>query len=55
VLRRAGSRNLNADLKLLRRFDELHMELPFAGNRMLHRLLVQESFKVGRLQVATLM
>jgi putative transposase len=45
----------DADLKLMRRIDELHMELPFAGSRMLQGLLVQEGFKVGRLHVATLM
>ncbi|KAA8609545.1 integrase [Salipiger aestuarii] len=45
----------NADLKLMRRIDKLHMEFPFAGSRMLRGLLVQEGFKVRRLQVATLM
>jgi putative transposase len=45
----------DADLKLMRRIDELHMELPFAGSRMLQGLLVQEGFKVGRLHVETLM
>jgi putative transposase len=45
----------DADLKLMRRIDELHMELPFAGSRMLQGLLVQEGFRVGRLHVATLM
>ena len=29
---------------------KLHMELPFAGSRMLQGLLVHEGFKVGRLQ-----
>ena len=45
----------DADLKLMRRIDELHMELPFAGSRMLQGLLVLEGFKIGRLHVATLM
>lgn len=45
----------DADLKLMHRIDKLHMELPFAGSRMLQGLLVQEGFKVGRLHVATLM
>ena len=45
----------DADLKLMHRIDKLHMELPFAGSRMLRGLLVQEGFKVGRLHVATLM
>jgi putative transposase len=45
----------DADLKLMHRIDKLHMELPFAGSRMLQGLLVQEGFTVGRLHVATLM
>ena len=45
----------DADLKLMHRIDKLHMELPFAGSRMLQGLLVQEGFKVGRLHVVTLM
>jgi putative transposase len=45
----------DADLKLMHRIDKLHMELPFAGSRMLQGLLVQEGFKVGRLHVTTLM
>jgi len=44
-----------ADLALMRRMDELHLEFPFAGSRMLRDLLVAESFTVGRLHVATLM
>ena len=44
-----------ADLTLMRRIDELHLELPFAGSRMLRDLLRQEGFKVGRKHVATLM
>jgi len=44
-----------ADLALMRRIDELHMEFPFAGSRMLKGLLRQEGFTVGRLHVATLM
>jgi len=43
------------DLKLMHRIDQLHMEFPFAGSRMLKGLLVQEGFTVGRLHVATLM
>jgi putative transposase len=43
------------DLKLMRRIDELHLEWPFAGSRMLRDLLRQEGFKVGRKHVATLM
>ena len=29
----------DADLKLMRRIDELHMEYPFAGSRMMKGLL----------------
>ncbi len=43
------------DLALKRRIDELHMDFPFAGSRMLKDLLCQEGFTVGRLHVATLM
>ncbi len=43
------------DLRLMRRIDELHMEFPFAGSRMMKGLLRQEGFTVGRLHVATLM
>ncbi len=42
-------------LTLMRRVDELHMDFPFAGSRMLKGLLRQEGFTVGRLHVATLM
>ena len=44
-----------ADLTLMRRMDELHLEFPFAGSRMLRDLLVAEGFAVGRLHVSTLM
>ena len=43
------------DIKLMRRIDELHLELPFAGARMLRDLLRQEGVHVGRKHVATLM
>ena len=42
-------------LALMRRIDELHLDYPFAGSRMLRDLLVAEGFRVGRLHVATLM
>lgn len=45
----------DSDLKLMHRIDQLHMEFPFAGSRMLKGLLAQEGFIVGRLHVATLM
>jgi len=43
------------DLRLMRRIDELHMEYPFAGSRMMKGLLRQEGFTAGRLRVATCM
>ena len=45
----------DVDLALMRRFDELHLEYPFAGSRMLKGLLQAEGHKVGRLHVSTLM
>ena len=44
-----------ADLKLMRAMDELHLEYPFAGSRMLRDMLCQDGFDVGRKHVATLM
>jgi putative transposase len=44
-----------ADLALMRRIDELHLDYPFAGSRMLQGLLIAEGHEVGRLHVATLM
>ena len=44
-----------ADLALMRRMDELHLDYPFAGSRMLRDLLTAEGFQVGRRHVATLM
>jgi putative transposase len=44
-----------ADLAIMRRMDELHLEFPFAGSRMLRDLLKQEGIEVGRRHVATLM
>ncbi len=46
---------LAADLALMRQIDELHLEFPFAGSRMLRDLLASEGIAVGRLHVATLM
>jgi putative transposase len=45
----------DADLALMRRIDELHLDYPFAGSRMLQGLLTGEGHQVGRLHVATLM
>ncbi|MBB6228308.1 putative transposase [Polymorphobacter multimanifer] len=44
-----------ADLAIMRRLDELHMDFPFAGSRMLRDLLAADGVKVGRLHVSTLM
>jgi putative transposase len=44
-----------ADLELMRRIDELHLEFPFAGARMLRRLLAADGSQVGRRHVKTLM
>lgn len=43
------------DLALMRRIDELHLDYPFAGSRMLQGLLIAEGHDVGRLHVRTLM
>ena len=43
------------DLALMRRLDQLHLEHPFAGSRMLRDLLRREGVEVGRRHVATLM
>ena len=42
-------------LALMRRIDELHVQYPFAGARMLRDLLRHEGYAIGRRQVATLM
>ena len=44
-----------ADLATMRRMDELHLDFPFAGSRMLRDLLRQEKITIGRRHVATLM
>jgi putative transposase len=44
-----------ADLATMRRIDELHLEFPFAGSRMLRDLLSEEGIRIGRCHVATLM
>ena len=44
-----------ADLALMRRMDELHLEFPFAGSRMLRDLLAAEGSEVGRRHVTSLM
>ncbi|MBD9520574.1 MULTISPECIES: IS3 family transposase [Ensifer] len=45
----------DGDLALMRRIDELHLDYPFAGSRMLQGLLKGEGLEAGRLHVATLM
>jgi putative transposase len=44
-----------ADLAIMRRIDELHLEYPFAGSRMLRDLLRGEGVEVGRGRVITMM
>lgn len=50
-----GAQVREVDQRLVRRIDELHLEFPFAGARMLARLLRRESHEVGRRRVRTLM
>ena len=44
-----------ADLAIMRQLDELHLEFPFAGARMLRGLLAARGSKTGRRHVKTLM
>jgi putative transposase len=44
-----------ADLAIMRRLDELHLNHPFAGSRMLRDLLRAEGIAIGRDRVITLM
>jgi putative transposase len=44
-----------ADLVLMRKIDELHLEHPFMGARMLRDQLLRQGFGVGRRHVRTLM
>jgi putative transposase len=43
------------DLLLMRKLDELHLNYPFAGSRMLRDLLRQQGVDAGRLHIGTLM
>jgi putative transposase len=43
------------DLAIMRRIDELHLEYPFAGSRMLRDLLRGEGIETGRQRVARMM
>ena len=44
-----------ADERLMRRIDVLHLDYPFAGSRMLRDMLGREGVTVGRRHVGTLM
>ena len=44
-----------ADLAVMRRIDELHLDYPFAGSRMLRNLLRGEGVEIGRQRVARMM
>jgi putative transposase len=44
-----------ADLALMRQIDELHLDYPFAGSRMLRDLLAQRGVRAGRRHLRTLM
>ena len=44
-----------ADLALMRQIDELHLQYPFAGSRMLRDLLRLSGASIGRKHVASLM
>ena len=37
-----------ADLAVMRRLDELHLEAPFAGSRMLRDMLRADGVEIGR-------
>jgi putative transposase len=43
------------DLLIMRRLDQLHLEFPFAGSRLLKGLLAAEGSQIGRRHVKTLM
>jgi putative transposase len=43
------------DLAVMRRIDQLHLDFPFAGSRMLRDFLRAEGVKIGRCRVITLM
>jgi putative transposase len=44
-----------SDLGVMRRIDELHLDFPFAGSRMLRDFLRAEGVEIGRCRVITLM
>ena len=44
-----------ADLRLMRRIDELHLEFPYYGARRLAQQLKREGWEIGRLHARSLM
>jgi putative transposase len=44
-----------AELAIMRRIDELHLDYPFAGSRMMRDLLRGEGIAIGRERVASMM
>ena len=46
---------LPANLAIMRRIDELHLECPFAGSKMLRDLLRGEGVMIGRDRVRIMM
>ena len=44
-----------AELWVMRKLDELHLEFPFAGSRMLRDLLSHQGLEEGRRHIRTLM
>ena len=51
----AGAPVSESDLKLMRCMDELHMQFPFAGSRMMRDLLNRQGHHIGRRHTRTLM
>ena len=45
----------SADLALMRKIDELHLEHPFMGSRMLRDQLARQGIRAGRRHIRTLM
>jgi len=43
------------NLAIMRRIDELHLDLPFAGSRMLRDMLNAEGIEIGREKVKSMM
>ena len=45
----------SADLALMRKIDELHLEYPFMGSRMLRDQLARQGIRAGRRHIRTLL